>query len=163
MNRLVLSAVLLTATVFAHAQHYTLNGVEYTTETIPVAVSNFNGQTRSAAPKGKSKTVTLIRTSFSTPLDDYNALARPELKVGNIIGHPTLGWDDTDYHIPDIVPEIYDGEWVLRRRLSRSNLWKGTENGTSTLGKIRKGHFTTRQRPTPDHARRPLERGEESV
>ena len=113
MNRLVLSAVLLTATVFAHAQHYTLNGVEYTTETIPVVVSNFNGQTRSAAPKGKSKTVTLIRTSFSTPLDDYTALARPELKIGNIIGHPTLGWDDTDYHIPDIVPEIYDGEWVL--------------------------------------------------
>ena len=113
MNRLVLSAVLLTATVFAHAQHYTLNGVEYTTETIPVVVSNFNGQTRSAAPKGKSKTVTLIRTSFSTPLDDYTALARPELKIGNIIGHPTLGWDDTDYHIPDIVPEIYNGEWVL--------------------------------------------------
>ncbi|MCR4852128.1 MAG: hypothetical protein K5893_00875 [Prevotella sp.] len=76
-------------------------------------VSNFNGQTLSVAPKGKNKTVTLIRTSFSTPMDDYNALARPELKLGNIIGHPTLGWDDTDYRIPDIVPEFYDDRWVL--------------------------------------------------
>ena len=42
-----------------------------------------------------------------------NALALPELKVGNIIGHPTLGWDDTDYRIPDIVPEIYSDEWIL--------------------------------------------------
>ena len=167
MNRLVLSAVLLTATVFAHAQHYTLNGVEYTTETIPVVVSNFNGQTRSAAPKGKSKTVTLIRTSFSTPLDDYTALARPELKIGNIIGHPTLGWDDTDYHIPDIVPEIYDGEWVLNDVFYDGDYpvaIYGRAPKTELLpGRIRKGHFTTRQIPAPDHARRPLERGEESV
>ncbi len=99
--------------VFAHAQNYTLNGVEHETVIFPIAVSNFDGQTLSAAPVGKSKTVTLAKTSFSAPLDDYNALALPELKLGNIIGHPTLGWDDTDYRIPDIVPEIYSGEWVL--------------------------------------------------
>ena len=104
MNRLVLSAALLTATIFAQAQNYTLNGVEHQTEIVPVVVSNFNGQTLAAAPAGKSKTITLAKTSFSKD---------PELKLGNIIGHPTLGWDDTDYSIPDIVPEIYDGEWVL--------------------------------------------------
>ena len=113
MNRIVLSAALLTATVFAQAQNYTLDGVEHETVTVPVTVSNFNGQTLSVAPKGKNKTITLIRTKFSTPLDDYNALARPELKIGDIIGHPTLRWDDTDYRIPDIVPEVYDGEWIL--------------------------------------------------
>ena len=113
MKRIVLSAVLLTAAFFAQAQKYTLDGVEHETEIVPVVVSNFNGQTLSVAPKGKNKTVTLIRTQFSTPLDDYTALALPELKIGNIIGHPTLGWDDTDYRIPDIVPEFYNDEWVL--------------------------------------------------
>ena len=113
MNRFVLSAALLTAMVFAQAQNYTLNGVEYKTEIVPVVVSNFNGQTLTAAPAGKNKTITLSRTKISKPLDDYNALALPELKLGNIIGHPTLGWDDTDYRIPDIVPELYSGEWVL--------------------------------------------------
>ena len=113
MKRFVLSAALLTAVVIAQAQKYTLNGVEHETEIIPVVVSNFNGQTLATAPKGKSKTITLIRTKFSTPLDDYNALALPELKVGNIIGHPTLGWDDTDYRIPDIVPESYGEGWIL--------------------------------------------------
>lgn len=113
MNRFVLSAALMTAMVFAQAQNYTLNGVEYKTEIVPVVVSNFNGQTLTAAPAGKNKTITLSRTKISKPLDDYNALALPELKLGNIIGHPTLGWDDTDYRIPDIVPELYSGEWVL--------------------------------------------------
>jgi len=113
MNRFVLSAAFLAATVFAQAQKYTLNGVEHETEIFPVEVSNFNGQTLSVAPKGKSKTITLIRTKFSKPMDDYNTLALPELKLGNIIGHPTLGWDDTDYRIPDIVPEVYSGEWIL--------------------------------------------------
>lgn len=113
MNRLVLLAALLTASFFAQAQNYMLNGVEHQTEVLPVAVSNFNGQTLTAAPAGKSKTITLVKTSFSKSLDDYNSLALPELKLGNIIGHPTLGWNDTDYSIPDIVPEIYDGEWVL--------------------------------------------------
>ena len=113
MNRFVLSAALLMAMVFAQAQNYTLNGVEYKTEIVPVVVSNFNGQTLTAAPAGKNKTITLSRTKISKPLDDYNTLALPELKLGNIIGHPTLGWDDTDYRIPDIVPELYSGEWVL--------------------------------------------------
>ena len=113
MNRFVLSAAFLTATVFAQAQKYTLNGVEYETEIVTVEVSNFNGQTLAAAPKGKNKTITLMRTSFSKSKDGYNTLALPELKLGNIIGHPTLGWDDTDYHIPDIVPELYSDKWVL--------------------------------------------------
>ena len=62
MNRIVLTAALLTAVIFAQAQKYTLNGVEHETKIVPVAVSNFNGQTLSVAPKGKNKTVTLIRT-----------------------------------------------------------------------------------------------------
>ena len=113
MNRLVLSAALLTATVFAQAQTYTLNGVEHKTTIAAVAVSNFNGQTLSAAPAGKSRTISLSNPSVAKALDDYNALALPELKLGNIIGHPTLGWDDTDYRIPDIVPEVYDNQWIL--------------------------------------------------
>lgn len=113
MNRFVFSTMLLAATVLAHAQNYTLNGIEHETEVIPVVVTNFNGQTLSTAPAGKSKTITLIRTKYSKSLDDYNSLALPELKLGNIIGHPTLGWDDTDYRIPDIVPELYSNEWVL--------------------------------------------------
>lgn len=113
MKRFVFSSVLLTAAVFTQAQKYTLNGVEHDTQVVPVVVSNFNGQTLAAAPAGKSKTITLIRTKYSKDLDDYNALALPELKLGNIIGHPTLGWDDTDYRIPDIVPEFYSDEWVL--------------------------------------------------
>ena len=82
MKRFVLSAILMMATVFTQAQNYVLDGVEHKTEIIPVVVSNFNGQTLSAAPKGKNKTVTLARTSFSKPMDDYNALALPELKSG---------------------------------------------------------------------------------
>lgn len=113
MNRLALSAALLAATLSVQAQTYTLNGEEHQTVIAPVEVTNFNGQTLAAAPAGKGKTVVLAKTTFSKALDDYNALARPELKLGNIIGHPTLGWDDTDYAIPSDVPEIYDGEWVL--------------------------------------------------
>ena len=41
MDKIILYAVLLTATVCAQAQNYTLNGVEYQTETVPVVVSNF--------------------------------------------------------------------------------------------------------------------------
>lgn len=37
----------------------------------------------------------------------------PYLKLGNIIGHPTLGWDDTDFKIPEGVPAVYDGKWAL--------------------------------------------------
>ena len=114
LKRVALSvAVFLTAMFFAQAQNYTLNGVEHATQIVPIAVSNFNGQTLVKAPKGKNKVVTLFRTKYEKAMDDYNALALPELKVGNIIGHPTLGWDDTDYRIPDIVPEIYSDEWIL--------------------------------------------------
>ncbi len=113
MKRLVLSTALLTAAGFAQAQNYTLNGVEHQSVIAPVNVSNFNGQTLKVAPAGKGKTITLMKTPFSKPLDNYTTLALPELKLGNIIGHPTLGWDDTDYSIPDIVPEIYSDEWVL--------------------------------------------------
>lgn len=113
MNRLFLSVALFVIGVCARAQTYVLNGVEHETTIVPVTVKNFNGQTLAAAPAGKSKTLMLYRTKFSKPLDDYNALALPELKLGNIIGHPTLGWDDTDYRIPDDVPEIYGDGWVL--------------------------------------------------
>jgi hypothetical protein len=30
-----------------------------------------------------------------------------------VIGHPTLGWDDTDFKIPEGVPAVYDGKWAL--------------------------------------------------
>ena len=102
MKKLLFSAALMAATVCAQAQNYTLNGTEYQTTISAVEVTNFDGQTLATAPAGKSKTVTLTKTSFSKTSDDYNALALPELKLGNIIGHPTLGWDDKDYHIPDI-------------------------------------------------------------
>jgi hypothetical protein len=101
------------ASIFAQAQSYELNGVEHQAEVVRVDVPNFDGQTLANAPAGKGKTITLARTKFSKELDDYNALALPELKLGNIIGHPTLGWDDTDYRIPDIVPEVYNNEWIL--------------------------------------------------
>lgn len=113
MNRHVLLAWLLTSSFFVCAQRYTLNGIEYKTEVSPVVVTNFNGRTLASAPAGKSRTITLSRTAFSKPLADYNSLALPELKLGNIIGHPTLGWDDTDYRIPGDVAEVYDNEWIL--------------------------------------------------
>ncbi len=113
MKKLLISAVLMAATVCALAQNYTLNGVEHQTTIAAVEIANFDGQTLATAPAGKSKTVTLAKTSFSKSLDDYESLALPGLKLGNIIGHPTLGWDDKDYHIPDIVPEFYSGDWTL--------------------------------------------------
>ncbi len=105
--------MLLVASVGAQAQKYTLDGVEHETKVVRVQVVNFNGQTLAKAPVGKARTVTLQKTKFSMPLESWTSLALPELKVGNIIGHPTLGWDDTDYSIPSNVPEIYDNEWVL--------------------------------------------------
>ena len=74
---------------------------------------NFNGKTLAKAPAGKSQTLQLVRTKFSKPLDDYTTLALPSLKLGNIIGHPTLGWDDTDFKVPEGVPAVYDGKWAL--------------------------------------------------
>lgn len=86
---------------------------DFKSEVVLVNVPNFNGKTLTKAPVGKSKTVQLVRTKFSKPLDSYTSLALPSLKLGNIIGHPTLGWDDTDFKVPDGVPAEYDSEWVL--------------------------------------------------
>lgn len=113
MKKTTIIAALLTVFVGAQAQNYTLNGVEHTTTISPVKVENFNGQTLVNSTANKKKTVTLTKTKFSKSLDDYNALALPELKLGNIIGHPTLGWDDKDYSIPDIVSETYSEQWIL--------------------------------------------------
>lgn len=113
MKKLFFSTVLLVASVGAQAQKYTLDGVEHETKVVRVQVVNFNGQTLAKAPVGKARTVTLQKTKFSMPLESWTSLALPELKVGNIIGHPTLGWDDSDYSIPSNVPEIYNNEWVL--------------------------------------------------
>lgn len=82
-------------------------------ELINVNVSDFNGKTLATAPAGKAKTLQLARTKFSTPMESYTTLALPSLKLGNIIGHPTLGWDDTDFRIPEGVPAVYDGKWAL--------------------------------------------------
>ena len=86
---------------------------EFQTEISLVDVPSFNGKTLAKAPAGKSQTLQLVRTKFSRPLDDYTSLALPSLKLGNIIGHPTLGWDDTDFKIPEGVPAVYDGKWAL--------------------------------------------------
>ena len=86
---------------------------EFQTEISLVEVPNFNGKTLAKAPAGKSQTLQLVRTKFSKPLDDYTTLALPSLKLGNIIGHPTLGWDDTDFKVPEGVPAVYDGKWAL--------------------------------------------------
>ena len=86
---------------------------DFQTEVVLVDAPDFNGKTLAKAPAGKSQTLQLVRTKFSKPLDDYNVLALPSLKLGNIIGHPTLGWDDTDFKIPEGVPAVYDGKWAL--------------------------------------------------
>ncbi len=86
---------------------------DFQTEIALVEVLDFNGKTLAKAPAGKSRTLQLARTKFSTPLADYNSLAQPSLKLGNIIGHPTLGWDDKDFKIPEGVPAVYDGKWAL--------------------------------------------------
>ncbi|MBO4826505.1 MAG: hypothetical protein J5506_04625 [Prevotella sp.] len=86
---------------------------DFQTEIALIEVPSFNGKTLAKAPAGKSRTLQLVRTKFSKPLDDYTTLALPSLKLGNIIGHPTLGWDDTDFNIPEGVPAVYDDEWAL--------------------------------------------------
>lgn len=83
------------------------------TEISLVEVPSFNGKTLAQAPAGKNKTLQLTRTKFSKSMDSYTELALPSLKLSNIIGHPTLGWDDTDFKIPEGVPAVYDGEWAL--------------------------------------------------
>lgn len=86
---------------------------DFQTEISLIEVPDFNGKTLAKAPVGKGRTLQLARTKFSTPLADYTSLALPSLKLGNVIGHPTLGWDDTDFKIPEGVPAVYDGKWVL--------------------------------------------------
>ena len=86
---------------------------DFQTEIKLIEALDFNGKTLAKAPAGKSQTLQLARTKFSTPLADYTSLALPSLRLGNIIGHPTLGWDDTDFKIPEGVPAVYDGKWAL--------------------------------------------------
>jgi len=86
---------------------------DFQTEVVLVDAPDFNGKTLAKAPAGKSQTLQLVRTKFSKPLDDYTTLALPSLKLGNIIGHPTLGWDDTDFKVPEGVPAVYDDKWAL--------------------------------------------------
>lgn len=85
----------------------------FQTEIKLIDVPDFNGKTLAKAPAGKSLTLQLARTKFSTPMESYTTLALPSLKLGNIIGHPTLGWDDTDFKVPEGVPAVYDDKWAL--------------------------------------------------
>lgn len=86
---------------------------DFQTEIKLIDVPDFNGKTLVKAPAGKSQTLQLARTKFSKPMESYTTLALPSLRLGNIIGHPTLGWDDTDFKIPEGVPTVYDGKWAL--------------------------------------------------
>ena len=70
---------------------------DFQTEIKLIDVPDFNGKTLAKAPAGKSQTLQLARTKFSKPMESYTTLALPSLRLGNIIGHPTLGWDDTDF------------------------------------------------------------------
>ena len=86
---------------------------DFQTEIQLIDVPSFDGKTLAKAPAGKSQTLQLARTKFSKPMESYTTLALPSLRLGNIIGHPTLGWDDTDFKIPEGVPAVYDGKWAL--------------------------------------------------
>ena len=86
---------------------------DFQTEIKLIDVPDFNGKTLAKAPAGKSQTLQLARTKFSKPMESYTTLALPSLRLGNIIGHPTLGWDDTDFKIPEGVPAVYDDKWAL--------------------------------------------------
>ena len=86
---------------------------DFQTEIVVIDAPNFNGMTLAKAPAGKSQTLQLVRTKFSKSLDNYTTLALPSLRLGNIIGHPTLGWDDTDFQIPEGVPAVYEDKWAL--------------------------------------------------
>ena len=96
----------LTLALIARAQ-------DFQTEIALVEALDFNGATLAKAPAGKNATLQLARTKFSVPLDSYTSLALPTLQLGNIIGHPTLGWDDTDFRIPEGVPAVYEDKWAL--------------------------------------------------
>ena len=106
MKKSVILTTLLFLALGAGAQ-------DFQTEIKLIDEPNFNGMTLAKAPAGKSQTLQLVRTKFSKPMESYTTLALPSLKLGNIIGHPTLGWDDTDFKIPEGVPAVYDEKWVL--------------------------------------------------
>ncbi len=106
MKKSVILTTLLCLALVAGAQ-------DFQTEIKLINVPDFNGKTLAKAPAGKSQTLQLARTKFSKPMESYTTLALPSLRLGNIIGHPTLGWDDTDFKIPEGVPAVYDGKWAL--------------------------------------------------
>ena len=106
MKKTLILIPFLTLALIARAQ-------DFQTEIALVEALDFNGATLAKAPAGKSATLQLARTKFSAPLDDYTSLALPTLKLGNIIGHPTLGWDDTDFRIPEGVPAVFEDKWAL--------------------------------------------------
>ena len=106
MKKSVILTTLLCLALVAGAQ-------DFQTEIKLINVPDFNGKTLAKAPTGKSQTLQLARTKFSKPMESYTTLALPSLRLGNIIGHPTLGWDDTDFKIPEGVPAVYDGKWAL--------------------------------------------------
>jgi len=106
MKKSVILTTLLCLAVAAGAQ-------DFQTEIKLIDVPDFNGKTLAKAPAGESQTLQLARTKFSKPMESYTTLALPSLRLGNIIGHPTLGWDDTDFRIPEGVPAVYDGKWAL--------------------------------------------------
>ena len=107
MKKSVILTTFLFLTLVAGAQ-------DFQTEIALIDVPNFNGMTLAKAPAGKSQTLQLARTKFSKSMESYTTLALPSLKLGNIIGHPTLGWDDTDFRIPEGVPAVYDEKWALK-------------------------------------------------
>ncbi len=106
MKKSVILTTFLSLALAAGAQ-------DFQTEIQLIDVPSFDGKTLAKAPAGKSRTLQLARTKFSQPMESYTTLAQPSLRLGNIIGHPTLGWDDTDFRIPEGVPAVYDGKWAL--------------------------------------------------
>ena len=106
MKKTVILTTLLILALGAGAQ-------DFQTEIKVIEEPNFNGMTLAKAPAGKSQTLQLVRTKFSKPMENWTTLALPSLRLGNIIGHPTLGWDDTDFKVPEGVPAVYDEKWAL--------------------------------------------------
>ena len=136
MNRLFLSVAFFAFGVCAQAQTYMLNGVEHESTIVPVTVKNFNGQTLAAAPAGKGKTLMLYRTKYSKPLDDYNSLALPELKLGQVQTRMYSNGVKLDLErVYNILPDAdiyrvygFDGEFLGTALADR-------ENGVLRVGK----------------------------
>ncbi len=113
MKKLFLLSAIFLASIFANAQTYILNNVEYNTQCLAIDALNFAGSTLSTAPSGKGNTVSLVKTTWSKPYEFDTSFGKEDLHMNNIIGHPTLGWDDTDFHVPESVPEIYAEDWTI--------------------------------------------------